>query len=159
MVAKNGSVVELDVADTYEKVSAPETEGFFLSAVHDPARLAKRAPLAEAISLDDICDEEFILAHVREYIASVEVVSASSRVSAVYRVEFTDPRWVAHLKAGQSWGTASYDLGDEVLRDQLGALADGPSFAPKRGAAKAKKPSEKEIVTRVGPSRTRRRSS
>jgi hypothetical protein len=123
------------VTDTYHGLSAPDTEAFFFAALYEPAQDTAH-PLAQACTVEEMCDEAFVLAHLRAYIAAVEVVEARSPAQATYRVRFTDAQWAKHLRGGLSWDSASYDIGEPTLRPALHALTKPPRAAAKKGAKK-----------------------
>jgi hypothetical protein len=128
----SGTSVLVEVTDTYHGISAPETETFFFAALYEPAG-DDPFPITQACSMDEICDEEFVEANIRKYVERVEVIEASSRAKATYRVHFTDAKWAEHLRRGLAWGTASYDIGEPVLRPALEALTGQSPPTPKRG--------------------------
>lgn len=126
-----GTSVLVEVTDTHHAISPPDTETFFFAALHEPASEGEH-PLAQACSVEQMCDEDFVETNLRQYVARVEVVEVGSAVTAKYRVHVTDPKWLVQLRPGLAWGTASYDIGDPVLRPALEALGRQPA-TPKRG--------------------------
>lgn len=115
---------------------APDSENFFLQAFWDEAdtRFGGGGPLGDAITVDQICDEDFRLDHAADYIAHVECLAAHNAPSdenpaydtddwyqgevtdndaltwAEFRVTATDARWLAHLIPGQYWTTTAYSI-------------------------------------------------
>jgi hypothetical protein len=128
-----GAVVLVEVTDTYEGISPPETATFFFAALYEPAS-GKAFPISDACSDDDMCDEDFVEEHVTDYIVGVEVNEVASAAKATYRVQFTDAKWAKHLRPGLAWGTESYDIGEPVLRSAIEAAGKRAPVAPKRGA-------------------------
>jgi len=135
ILSRKGAAVLVEVTDTYHGISAPETEAFFLAALYEPAR-GSGAPLDLACTVEQMCDEDFVVDHLREYVAAVEVVEARSPAQATYKVVFTDPKWTEHLRPKLTWGTASYDLGEPDLRRALDKAASRAPARPKKTASK-----------------------
>jgi hypothetical protein len=129
VLEKNELDVKLRVIVTYQDMNdAGDDEDFFLQILWDEAdtRFGGGGPLGDAISVDQILDEEFRWEHAGEYIAGVERlrehgVPADENPAydaepwdyeqltwAEFRVTVTDPRWIAHLTPGMSWDTTSY---------------------------------------------------
>lgn len=104
VLKKTANTVLVEVTDVHHDISAPDTEAFFFAAIHEAAQ-GKSHPLAQACSVDEMCDEEFVLANTRTYLSRVQVVAARSMARATYRVRFTDPQWGAHLRRGRTWAT------------------------------------------------------
>jgi hypothetical protein len=146
ILSRKGSTVLVEVMDVYHGISAPETEAFFLAALYEPAR-GSGAPLDHACTVEQMCDEDFVVDHLREYVAGVEVVEARSPAQATYKVVFTDPKWAEHLRARLTWGTASYDLGEPDLRRALDKAASRAPARAKRTASK--KPAKKTASRKV----------
>jgi hypothetical protein len=86
----------------YEQVRAIDAGG----------RFSPTGPLGEAVSEDDIYDDEWLRAHAADYIGDVsaDLPEDADAVGAVarYAVTATSPRWLEHLHSGQSWRSAAY---------------------------------------------------
>ena len=98
----------------------PGDEVFALRVLYEQAtgfdasfELGPLGPLGEAVSEDEIHDDDWMKAHAGEYVEAVEVASpaqGADEVGAVadYAVSVTSPRWLEHLEPGQSWRSAAY---------------------------------------------------
>lgn len=110
------------------------SKSFALMLLYDPivSERVTDAPLAEHVTFDDTLDAAWVNAHGDDYIRSTRLFDVKnhprtvdlSALSAKQQREFwksnrapqaslevvvTDPRWLAHLKAGDQWETAAYD--------------------------------------------------
>lgn len=109
---------------------------FALRLLWDPIHPVHQidSPLGQAISIDQICDTEFVHAHADQFIEMVEFVSRKNYPAkinfdemsreafdsfwqdeerlqqAVLRITVTDPQWLAHLNPMMEWGTAAHNL-------------------------------------------------
>jgi hypothetical protein len=107
---------------------------FALMLLYDPINkgLARDAPLARAVSVEQTTDLGWLHEHVDEYIddavltdlrnhpvaVDLERMSPKERRDffrsarapvAVFEVTVTKPEWIAHLRRGMEWDTAAYD--------------------------------------------------
>lgn len=121
----------------YDWDNIPDSKDFFLSCLWDEAdtRFEGGGPLGDAISVEEICSEEFLLKNSDKYIESVETLSSlnypikpgdvhetfyyeregkwqdeDKLAQVTYLVRVTDPKWIQHLEIGMSWPTASYGI-------------------------------------------------
>lgn len=126
-----------------------------------------RSPLARAIDIEagQDGDETWMMENARAFIASVsrkgvknaranmrtvDYEDLASLPQAVLDVVATDPAWVAHLKPGLSWRTATYDMGKAKPKAALHpgnkesskpSKSSKPAPSPPRKASKTKEPS------------------
>jgi hypothetical protein len=148
------TVLTYDKRDRYHD-PLPDDPSFFMRVLWDEAdtRFGDGGPLGDAVSVDEILDDDWVDSNTWRYVARVREVTTRNvpfteahwaRLPGVwsysddgeflgaeevfvggdYDVWVTDGRWVAHLYPGMSWCTASY----ATDADQLGA-ADAP-FLP-----------------------------
>lgn len=138
VLGKEGATVTLKVFLVYyDWNTIPDTEDFFLSVLWDQAdtRFDKGGPLGDTITVKQICSDDFRLEHAQEYIASVEVIGSKNypikdktdletfyyeregrwkdedKLAQVdFKITVTDPKWIAHLEPGMSWGTTAYGI-------------------------------------------------
>ena len=138
VLAKEASTVTLKVFLVYyDWDHIPESKDFFLSVLWDEAdtRFGGGGPLGDAITVPEICDEQFRLYHADAYVAKVEQIGSANypithkeKLSTFYyerdgkwenedklaqvdfRITVTDPKWIEHLQPGMSWGTTSYGI-------------------------------------------------
>jgi hypothetical protein len=72
------------------------------------------SPLGEAVTYDQQEDTEWARENASRFIASVKVEPSDlpsqvpTGTTAVYDIEVTDPKWLEHLEAGQTWDSAAY---------------------------------------------------
>jgi hypothetical protein len=64
------------------------------------------APLSAAVDEDMLLTEHWATANAGRFIAAADV--AEDGETATYRVHVTDPRWIAHLRAGLHWHSAAF---------------------------------------------------
>ena len=97
----------------------PQDRVFALRMLYEQVRgidaggqLSPTGPLGEAVSEDDIYDDEWLRTHAADYISGVsaDLPEDAIAVGAVarYAVTATSPRWLEHLHSGQSWRSAAY---------------------------------------------------
>ena len=138
VLAKEASTVTLKVFLVYyDWDHIPESKDFFLSVLWDEAdtRFGGGGPLGDAITVPEICDEKFRLEHAGTYVAQVEKLGSANypitdkkelatfyyerdgkwenedKLAQVdFKITVTDPKWIAHLEPGMSWGTTSYGI-------------------------------------------------
>ena len=71
-------------------------------------------PLGEAVTYDEVMDDDWAQENASKYIAAVEVEPADlpeevpTGTVADYDIEVTDEQWVEHLKQGQTWNSAAF---------------------------------------------------
>lgn len=138
VLAKEASTVTLKVFLVYyDWDHIPASKDFFLSVLWDKAdtRFGGGGPLGDAVTVDQICDDQFRLDHAGTYVASVEQIGSANypitnkeKLSTFYyerdgkwanenklaqvdfRITVTDPKWIEHLQPGMSWGSTSYGI-------------------------------------------------
>lgn len=135
----------------------PDDPSFFLRALHDNA---EGHPLGDAVTLDQILDEDWVDAETWRFVESAEVRASRNdpltprawaelprpfprhqgegcfadedrMVHGDVDVRVTDARWLAHLNLGTCWETASYPT--EALPRPDGAppvVAEDPGPSP-----------------------------
>ncbi len=121
----------------YDWDTIPSSKDFFLSCFWDEAdtRFGGGGPLGDAVSVEEICSEEFRLENGDKYIEEVEELSRlnypiqpgvelatfyyerdgkwqdeDKLAQVMFRVKVTDPKWIQHLEVGMSWATTSYGI-------------------------------------------------
>jgi WD40 repeat protein len=131
--------------DTHSKTypPLPDEPGFFLHVLWQQGRWEH--PVGEAITVDQILDEDWVNVHSRWFIAKAERTSTANYpprdedferlhdfyyervggwkdeellIQAEYDVRVTDPRWLEQLSVGDAWGTASYPLAADDVRPE-----------------------------------------
>jgi WD40 repeat protein len=128
----------------------PSEPGFFLNVLWEQGRWEH--PLGEAITVDQILNEEWVNIHSRWFVEKVERTSTANYpprdedferfhdfyyersagwkdeellVQAEYDVQVTDPRWLEQLSVGDAWGTATYSMAaDDVRREEAPYVPD-----------------------------------
>ncbi|GAA3659742.1 hypothetical protein GCM10022224_023940 [Nonomuraea antimicrobica] len=129
--------------DTHAKTCPPlpDEPGFFLHVLWQQGRWEH--PLGEAITVDQIRNEEWVNIHSRWFIENIERTSTANYppqdedferlydfsyerpggwkdeellVQADYDVQVTDPRWLEQLSVGDAWGTAAYPMAADDVR-------------------------------------------
>ncbi|GAA4973720.1 hypothetical protein GCM10023334_099380 [Nonomuraea thailandensis] len=128
----------------------PDEPGFFLDVLWQRGRWEH--PLGEAITVDQILNEEWVNLHSRWFIEDIERTSTANHpprnedferlsdfsyerlggwkdeellVQADYDVRVTDPRWLEQLSVGDAWGTAAYPMAaDDVRREEAAYVPD-----------------------------------
>lgn len=138
--------------DTHAKTypPLPDESGFFLHVLWEQGRWEH--PLGEAITVDQIPNEEWANIHSRWFIEKAERTSTTNYppqdedferlydfyyerlggwndeellVQAEYDVQVTDPRWLEQLSVGDAWGTATYPMAaDDVRRKEAPYVPD-----------------------------------
>jgi hypothetical protein len=94
---------------------------FSLRLIHEPSfeltdgfESRGLCPLGDAIPYMKIMNEEWAHENAGRFIASVDVepkdLPAEVPVDTVatYTIEVTDPKWIEHLKPGQTWHSATF---------------------------------------------------
>ena len=138
VLGKEASTVTLKVFLVYyDWDQIPYSKDFFLMVLWDQAdtRFGAGGPLGDAITVPQICSEKFRLEHASEYVESVDTIDCMNypitnkeelatfyyeregrwenedKLAQVdFKITVTDPKWIAHLKPGMSWGTTAYGL-------------------------------------------------
>ncbi len=114
-----------------------ENKGFFLGVLWDQAdtRFGSGGPLGDEISVNQICDEKFVLNNADKYIESVKLIETKNcpfnpknnystfyyerngkwkdeekLIQGIYKVNVFDEKWIQHLEIGMSWGTTFYEI-------------------------------------------------
>ncbi|TDE33429.1 hypothetical protein E1295_38190 [Nonomuraea mesophila] len=117
----------------------PNDPSFFFRLLWEGAdgiRGHNYGPLADLVGVDEFCDEAWVVRHTRLFVSGVHRVTTRNHpldsdawdrlamfyyvrdgrwrdedllAQGDYDVEVTDPRWLAPLRLGQSWGTGSYE--------------------------------------------------
>ncbi len=110
-------------------------KSFALMLLYDPivGERVKDAPLGRSVTFENTLDPAWVTAHVDDYIRSCRLfdvvntpptenlaaLSPKERKSfwksdrapqASLEVTVTDPQWIEHLKKGDEWDSAAYDL-------------------------------------------------
>ena len=115
VVAKDGARITLRVAPIHPDAGRYSDGAVFaLRLLYDEAYgygpgLVRevRGPLGEAIALEQTFDAGVMAGAVDRFVRAVAVEPGAD--AATYRIEVTDPRWLAHLAVGQRWESAAYD--------------------------------------------------
>lgn len=121
----------------YDWDTIPKSKDFFLSCFWDEAdtRFGGGGPLGDAISVEEICSDEFRLENADKYIEEVKELSRlnypiqpgadlatfyyerdgkwqdeDKLAQVTFLVKVTDPKWIEHLEVGMSWPTTSYGI-------------------------------------------------
>ncbi|MEO7080568.1 MAG: hypothetical protein ABIY71_03535 [Flavobacteriales bacterium] len=138
VLAKERSTVTLKVFLVYyDWDHIPDSKDFFLMVLWDEAdtRFGGGGPLGDAITVPQICDEKFRLAHADTYVERIEKIGSANypitnkeelatfyyeregrwenedKLAQVdFKITVTDPKWIAHVEPGMSWGTTAYGL-------------------------------------------------
>ncbi|GAA2675522.1 hypothetical protein GCM10010400_42470 [Streptomyces aculeolatus] len=128
----------------------PDEPGFFLHVLWQQGRWEH--PIGEAVTVDQILDEDWVNLHSRWFVERAERTSTANHppwdedferlhdfyyermggwqdedllVQAEYDVRVTDPRWLEQLSVGDAWGTASYRMAaDDVRSDEAPHVPD-----------------------------------
>ncbi|MCA2175919.1 hypothetical protein LDL08_06975 [Nonomuraea glycinis] len=138
--------------DTHAKTypPLPDEPGFFLHVLWQQGRWEH--PLGEAITVDQILNDEWVNLHSRWFIENIERTSTANHppqdedferlydfyyerpggwkdeellVQAEYEVHVTDPRWLEQLSVGDAWGTAAYPMAaDDVRYEEAAYVPD-----------------------------------
>lgn len=128
----------------------PDDASFFLRVLWDKS---EDGPLGREVSVDEICDEAFVDANAYRYVERYERLAACNYpldsyegysdfyyeqdggwqdedrlVQADYDIIVTDPKYLAHLVTGMSWGTTAY----ATTADRLSAAEAAILPAPRR---------------------------
>ncbi len=147
----------------------PNDLSFFLRILWDKAdtRFGGGGPLGDEVSVDDICDEGYVDRNARRFVERAvglearnypvkdwsgfkdfyyenngKWVDEEKLVQADYDVFVTDPKYLAHLRKGLSWGTTSYETKALPL-PAAGAGAPAPKKAPAKAPAKKSAPKKR----------------
>jgi hypothetical protein len=115
-----GSELRADVERVHEDAGPfPQDRVFALRMLYEQVRVIDASgqfspigPLGEAVSEEDIYDDEWLRTHAADYISgvSVDLPEDADAVGAVARYDMTatSPRWLEHLHSGQSWRSAAF---------------------------------------------------
>jgi HEAT repeat protein len=147
------ATVELRVCIVHPDVDDfPDTKNFALQLLLDALHEAP-GPLGEAVSIDQGCDERWMLTNAARFVADVEIVEAAhwprpplkalpeddggggapgETPVAVYRISATSPSHVAHVRPDLVWQTAAYDMGEDGFPDA--AREPAPADEPEKPA-------------------------
>lgn len=117
----------------YDWSGVPTDPSFFFRVLWDESDThgGGGGPLGDAVSVKEICDEEFVDANTQVYVERVIKLSRKNDplppgespptfvysrftdeevlTQGDYEVIVTDPRWIAHLSVGQTWQTTAYE--------------------------------------------------
>ena len=128
VLAKKNTTIEIELRQVHADAGPfPRGPVFALRLLFDEARELDEnyrarpcGPLAEAITFDELLDDDTARRRVSEFIREVEIdVVRPSRDGAAltdgrlpglarYRIEVTAPSWIAHLRYGQCWDSAAF---------------------------------------------------
>lgn len=128
----------------------PKDHSFFLRILWDEGdtRFGGGGSIGHEISVDDICDENWVDRNTFRFIKKVEQISTANfplndyetyadfyyerdgawlhedqLVQATYKVEVTNSKYLDHLSPGMSWGTTSYETRAlQIAHDELHRL-------------------------------------
>jgi len=116
-----GAELRAEVERAHEDAGAfPEDRVFALRMLFEQARafdgsgggFSPTGPLGEAVSEDEIYDDEWLRTHAADYIGGVSVDlpedAGSAGAVARYVITATSSRWLEHLHSGQSWRSAAF---------------------------------------------------
>jgi hypothetical protein len=135
VVAKKADTVVLRLRIiSAEQPGFYDGKSFALMLLYDPIVNARapNAPLGERVTFENTNDAGWARAHVDAYVRSCRLFDVTNHPIAVdlvamtgaerrrffkssvaphasLEIVVTDPRWIAHLKRGQTWETAAYD--------------------------------------------------
>lgn len=99
--------------DTFNVDTFFETPAFALMVLHDAAREATDAPIAQQVSLDQLTDEKWLRANVDRFIESLEIVEStyeSKPPVAIYRCVVTAAELLVGIAPGTELDSAAYDV-------------------------------------------------
>jgi hypothetical protein len=115
-----GAKLRADVERAHEDAGPfPQDRVFALRMLYEQVRtidaggqFSPAGPLGEAVSEEDIYDDEWLRTHAADYISavSVDLPEDPDAVGAVarYALTATSPRWLEHVHSGQSWRSAAF---------------------------------------------------
>ncbi len=160
----------------YDWSGVPTDPSFFFRILWDEAdaRFGGGGPLGEEVDVRHYLDEAWVNANTYRFVERVTrlslrndplppgkspptfVYDGYSNEDALtqgdYEVIVTDPRWLAHLKVGQTWQTTSYETKAQMPKGRDTVLMDAakPVTAAKRGGKKtaAKKTAAKKTAVK-----------
>jgi hypothetical protein len=118
----SGTRVQLTLVSAHPDAGPFGTDDVFaLRVLHEPAfeldenlEYKGLCPLGEAVTYDEVMDDDWAKENASRFVASVEVEPADLPVEvptgtvAEYDIEVTDQKWLEHLEAGQTWHSAAF---------------------------------------------------
>jgi hypothetical protein len=149
ILAREGATVTFRVFNVYgdwQRLPNPVPGGFWVhiasDALMDPWR---EGALREEIG-DRRFEEDWLRAHAWDYVRSVTLLEMANYCTplrytfyyerggqwvdeqrlpqAVFRVTYSEARWVEHMLVGEAWGTTAYEPGPPARSAQEGSLAE-----------------------------------
>jgi hypothetical protein len=154
----------------YDWSGVPTDPSFFFRILWDEAdaRFGGGGPLGHEVTVDQFLDEKFVDQNTQRFVEKVKQLSYKDHTfpdgkaptfvyesfkdeakltQGDFEVTVTDPRWIAHLKKGQTWQTTSYET-KAVMPKGRQTKKVAPAKKAAKKAAPAKKVAKK--VTRRG---------
>ena len=177
----------------YDWSGVPTDPSFFFRILWDEAdaRFGGGGPLGEEVDVRHYLDEAWVNANTHRFVERVTRLSLrndplppgkspptfvydgysneDSLTQGDYEVIVTDPRWLAHLKVGQTWQTTSYETKAQMPKDRDTVLLDAAQpvkkaakkKVAKKAAAKkvAKKASKKKVVKKAAAKKVAKKAA
>ena len=169
----------------YDWSGVPTDASFFMRILWDEAdtRFGKGGPLGNEVSVDQFLDEAFIDANTHRFVERVTQTALRNDpppampptfvydshkaedglTQGDYTVVVTDPKWMKHLKVGQTWSTTSYATravmpkGRETIVAKATPNAKNKAkAAPKKVKAAPKKANAPTKKTRATPAKAKK---
>jgi hypothetical protein len=118
----SGTRIRLSLESVHPDAGPFGTDDVFaLRLLHDTAfefdaqlNYKGTSPLGEAVTYDELEDEEWAHENASKYVSAVDVEpddlpeEVPTGTVAEYDIEVTDPRWLEHLETGQTWNSAAF---------------------------------------------------
>lgn len=156
----------------YDWSGVPTDPSFFFRILWDEAdtRFGGGGPLGDEVSVEKYLDEEWVNDNTHHFVERVTRLSRRNDpmpedkkpptfiysgfkeedilTQGDYEVIVTDPRWMAHLKVGQTWQTTSYETRAKMPKGRDTVLLDEPEKKKAAKKAPAKKTAAKKATAK-----------